>query len=461
MHKALAAAAIVTAACGCKPDNDTAFYYYTPPDTGLQTDGDVEPSDAGVGPDAELIPDAGPIEPPDLTRVETGMGVNIGFYDRLLDRGGQVFQAGYQTGAWREGDDAFDLRFLSLFEPFEAIRFHQFHLVSFNAERDWSDRAQPTVDLPLTEADLLGEVKVPYEWEIRLCNLTNRDLWLPIPAMASREYIVSLAELVRAQLRPDLKVYVELSNEVWNNSYAEGGVWDPTPNVFDGQYTQALLIGQELFGHLFAETPSQFELVAYGYAYQSVQAWDAFDSVFGAESDQVVRVLSWISPERAPEGDWDSIGVLFDALGVVPMVSATERMHFAPDVMAVNAYFGLEEEPSAEPNWAHYEASLAQMDTNLAYARELLDHQGLYDVDLMAYEGGQHVLGEAAAPANRDPQMYDLYRRWLEISADRLALSMHYSLVTPYESGEAFGLKEYISQPTEDAPKWRAVVDTE
>jgi len=36
---------------------------------------------------------------------------------------------------------------------------------------------------------------------------------------------------------------------------------------------------------------------------------------------------------------------------------------------------------------------------------------------------------------------------------------VHYSLVTPYEYGEAFGLKETISQPASEAPKWRALMD--
>ncbi|MGB8699932.1 MAG: hypothetical protein WCD18_10995, partial [Thermosynechococcaceae cyanobacterium] len=57
-----------------------------------------------------------------------------------------------------------------------------------------------------------------YEYAIQLCNEVAADCWLTIPAKADDEYVRKLAELLKSQLNPQRKIYIEYSNELWNTA---------------------------------------------------------------------------------------------------------------------------------------------------------------------------------------------------------------------------------------------------
>lgn len=401
-------------------------------------------------------PPENPPPPPEVPSSGAIMGVNLGFYDLLLTNGGRVFQAGYRTSQWSPGDQPFDPAFLDLLEPFDVIRFHQSHLVEFSTDRTWSDRAQPTVDLPITDAEAPGGTRLPYEWEIRICNAAGAHLWISVPHMADRNYLESLAQLIRDNLRSDLRVYVEYSNEVWNSFYADGGGWDETPDVADGQYTYARDQGRARFAHLMEDGGYELLHIAYWHVHASVQAWDAFESILG--DARVTRVAAWIIPEDSDEETWDSLAMILDAVEE-PEVNrvGTRQVSLRPELVAVNPYFGFS--TGSSPDWTELSSAVTGLERDLAFARRSLDARGYSDVELGGYEGGQHIVGPSAEEINRQPQMYDIYRQWLTIMDRYLTVNAHYSLVTPYEGNQAFGLKEWITQPASQAPKWRAIID--
>ena len=66
-------------------------------------------------------------------------------------------------------------------------------------------------------AGAIGNKKDAAPWEILidLCNQSDMDMWINIPIAATDDYIVQLAKLIQSRLKPTLKVYVEISNEVW------------------------------------------------------------------------------------------------------------------------------------------------------------------------------------------------------------------------------------------------------
>ena len=94
-----------------------------------------------------------------------GVGINSGFYNPAA--GMRLFAEGYNTAAWIPGDQPFYEPFLADMAPFETIRFHQFHLVSFSNDLEWSDRTLPTHQVHLSGWQ---DLAMPYEWSIRLCN---------------------------------------------------------------------------------------------------------------------------------------------------------------------------------------------------------------------------------------------------------------------------------------------------
>lgn len=94
-----------------------------------------------------------------------------------------------------------------------------------------------------------------------------------------------------------------------------------------------------------------------------------------------------------------------------------------------------------------------------------------YDVDLYAYEGGQHltvVWGDGSIDtarklkildlfraANRDPRMAARYRQLLNgWKANGGKLFALYTLPQTYHNFGSFGIKEHMAQPREDAPKY-------
>jgi hypothetical protein len=78
----------------------------------------------------------------------------------------------------------------------------------------WKDRATPE------QANAKGW---PWEYVIRLCNDTNMDLWANIPVNADNNYIRGLAKLLKKELKPNLNIYIEYSNELWNWGFTQYG----------------------------------------------------------------------------------------------------------------------------------------------------------------------------------------------------------------------------------------------
>ena len=91
---------------------------------------------------------------------------------------------------------------------------------------DWSQRKLPNAASQLTGSGLPGQA---WEYMIALANASNKDMWINIPATANDSYVAQLASLIKngdtidgvyyAGLNPNLKVYLEDSNEVWGGTY--------------------------------------------------------------------------------------------------------------------------------------------------------------------------------------------------------------------------------------------------
>src|ERR1035437_1188216 len=75
---------------------------------------------------------------------------------------------------------------------------------------DWSERSQ--IDY-YTYSTSKG---IPYELMIQLMNDYGLDGWVCVPHRANNNYIKNMAQLFHDQLKPELKLTVEYSNEIWN-----------------------------------------------------------------------------------------------------------------------------------------------------------------------------------------------------------------------------------------------------
>ena len=61
---------------------------------------------------------------------------------------------------------------------------------------------------------------LPYEVVVALINQTKSHVWLNIPHNASIEYVTDISKYFKENLNQDAKVFLELSNEIWNGGFA-------------------------------------------------------------------------------------------------------------------------------------------------------------------------------------------------------------------------------------------------
>src|SRR5262249_39253014 len=157
--------------------------------------------------------------------------------------------------------------FLRALQPFSNIRFTGWSQTNISTLANWQDRVGPNQFL--TD----GDGGVPYEDMIELANEAQEAMWISIPAEATPQFVQSLAQLIAAKLAPNLNVYVEYSNEIWNGGFLA--------------YNQvaALAAANPVLDHSL----STYQQVAQQAAYTTVQGGQIFDQVFGTAGAARVR----------------------------------------------------------------------------------------------------------------------------------------------------------------------------
>lgn len=324
--------------------------------------------------------------------------------------------------------------YLERLQPFQVIRFMDWQRTNNSSVFNWSQRAKPTD--PRWSTDL----GVPLEVCIDLANTLKADPWLCIPHQADDECIRAMAKLVKERLASDRKVYIEYSNEVWN--------WGFQQARYAAERGKKLNLG----------APDHLRY----YARRSTEAFSIFTEVFG-RNDRLVRLLSG---QFANPSDCEYILKYQDT-------------YKKADVLAVGAYFGYE---YGTPKTADATAKLSvdqlldgcAVEIDGPHRQQIRRLAGIakkYNLKLMAYEGGQHLVGHGGAEnngeleklfiaANRHPRMADLYRKQLEHwQAEGGDDFIAFSFAGQPSKWGSWGVLEYQDQKVETAPKYRALVD--
>jgi hypothetical protein len=324
--------------------------------------------------------------------------------------------------------------FLERYKGFQVIRFMDWLRVNNSTIEKWSERSRPEDQ---TQA---GQKGVALEYCLQCANALDADPWLCIPHKADDDYVRNFAKMVKEKLNSKHKVYIEYSNETWNQ-------------LFD----QAKYCTERGLALKLSDKPYDAEL---RYSSQrSVEVFKIFEEVFGGK-DRLVRVIAahgahlWTG---TTEMDWKDAYKSADAIAIAP-------------------YFG---NRFGDPKTAD-QVSMATVDelldgcqkmiadnkkTNETYAVEAKKR----DLKLMTYESGQHLVGVAGAQdneklmklfheANRHPRMKELYLRdlknWQEIGGSTFCVFSSMGLYTKWGS---WGVLEHRDQDPATAPKWQAI----
>ncbi len=332
----------------------------------------------------------------------------------------------------------FNPDYLNFMKDFKVIRFMNMAGITRNPIRHWSERPTLTKATWGSEYDALRGA--PLEVMVALANKLHADAWFSMPHEASDHYIRQFANYVRDHLRPELKTYVEYSNEVWNT-----------------QFTQAHYVrnqGQQLSLDIDRDRAGQKF-----YSQRSVEIFDIWEQSFKGVQ-RLVRVMSgWTSKGKMTQRLLTHRNAYYktDAFAIAPYVFGSyAKLRNAKSVAQVFGILNDQKNTYSLPNVLKYIRIQAEVTKKLG-------------VDLIAYEGGQGLViprskenskvNKVIYAANRDVRMLTLYekllRGWKKAGGK---MFVHFTAPQAFQKYGTFGTKEYITQPAHQAPKYRALL---
>tara|TARA_R110000782_G_scaffold78293_3_gene155899 strand:- start:84265 stop:85689 length:1425 start_codon:yes stop_codon:yes gene_type:complete len=319
----------------------------------------------------------------------------------------------------------FDPTFLEDVSKYKVARFMDWQNTNANKAITWETRTTPATILRSTAED-----GIPVELMVALANQAGTDAWFTIPWNADENYVRRFAQYVKDNLDPSHKVYVEVSNEVWNGMFS----------VFH----QAAKEGAA--ENLYPADP--FQALLYRYSEKSAWALKIWSQVFAGQNDRLVRVVSsqnqhWIAQKIL---EFRDTAQYVDALAVAP-------------------YFGSAMLKGTDAGITDTDALFAQLsadiDTTFKKTASVAAVAKPYNIRLITYEAGQHLVpssGTMHITMNRDPRMANMYDKYLKAWKAQFGdLMMLYSDTGLYSKYGAFAMQEYPGQPLSQAPKRRAV----
>jgi len=295
------------------------------------------------------------------------------------------------------------------------------------------------------------------ELMVELANRVGADAWFNVPHLATDRYVREFATLVRDTLSPGRKAYIEYSNETWN-----------------AQFPSAKYVQDE--GVRLGLSTDRFQAGLRYHAQRAVEIFEIWRDVFGAEADtRLVRVLAAQSANPWTGNQvlaWNDAYKQADAIAIAPYFHcagqyvANDPKYYAPGYPSVSSAVKAAGRNRLLANCQHdIDTSIREQIT----AYRLLAER--YDVALVGYEGGQHLVGVYGAEndeqltalfhaANRDPRMRQLYTSYYNVWANNGGgmMAAFSATAAPGKWG-AWGLLEYQDQPVANAPKFRATLD--
>lgn len=288
-----------------------------------------------------------------------------GVSNMVLKRSGETI-----TGMFRQP-------FLDRCKRYSVLRFMNWAATNTATTRTWAGR---TTENYLIQGSL--SQGVAFEHMIDLCNQTGCGGWFCVHHTADNAYVTNLANLILSRRTGRWPVYIEHSNEVWNNIFPAQAYLDSIYGA--GQWFTAHVARTQQIGTLMRATGLEIT------------------NVLGMHSTNV-NFGQWYLVQSPSPYNLDGI----DAIAIAP-------------------YFG---------NEAHMEPTLSTLTSVTATLDACEDHidNGIFDQmqgwkfiadarkkRLIGYEGGQHLLMfnnatilDYMRDANRNTRMYDLTLKFL------------------------------------------------
>ncbi len=342
------------------------------------------------------------------------------------------FEKTYQSNPWHPD-------FLKRWSGIACLRFMDFMQTNNSEQIKWPDRPK------VADASYASK-GVPLELLVDLANRLNTDAWFCMPHQADDDYVKQFAFYVKKNLKPELRAWVEYSNEVWNGGFDQ--------NSYAAKKGQSLKLDDKPW-----EAAWKFN------AYRSLQIFKIWTEVYGG-NEQFIRVLA-----SQAANDYVSDQIL-----------SFQNAASSADVLAIAPYVSLNVPPTAEDgitekvvaSWNldkvfdHLnKVALPESANWIKNSKKVADQYGL---KLVAYEAGQHLVGIAGAEnnekltelflqANADARMGEIYAQslniWTQLGGD-LICSFH--SMSGWSKWGSWGLLRRYGDSPVSSPKFMASI---
>ena len=312
---------------------------------------------------------------------------------------------------------------------------------------------------------------VPVEVMIALANTLKRDIWVNMPHIANDDYVSQYAQQLYTNLDPSIKVYLEYSNEVWNNGFAANAY-----AVSEGRKLGLDTVPAEFDGYRDSDYFARLRF----YSQRAVEIFKLWETEFGGSNSRIVRVLgSFIGDKVLTEQMLKNVATYdVDAVAIAPYFFGCPYRDIcidAPktlkDAVTVDDIFEVINQ-SGDVDVKSLEGTIDAVKLQLTITNQ-------YNLKLVSYEGGQHlvtgVFGKAVTDAgeqaryrklfnqaNRDPRMKGIYvnflNAWKGLSNEGASLFTLYTLPQSFYRYGNFGLKEHLNKNRSESPKYDGVM---
>jgi hypothetical protein len=334
--------------------------------------------------------------------------------------------------------------------------------------REWADRVKQT--------DLFqnGPAGISVEWMVDLCNRTNCSPWFCMPTAASDDYMRQFATYVRGHLNPNLRIYLEWSNEAWNWGGYPGWNWSDAYGRLTG-------VGG------FSGYP----------AYRMTQMFQVWDSVFNEPHLRADRTASRLVRLLSVQGGYvgramevlDFNGSSLNAAYPNPIGTGKKAADYA-DAMAIAPYIS---DLMGDVKQFVLNHTLTQIfdtlnkEIDLKYSATSADNYVYQDIvgarqrglNTVAYEANvsiynnpyDSVVGQKLDMMETDTRMKDLYlhmlNAWKTMGPDvtgKGATLWNQFTDNGWDSASAgqwghWTARKYMTQPQAQCPRWQALCE--
>lgn len=323
-------------------------------------------------------------------------------------------------------NQTFTTQFTDFLADFQLIRFMDFTNTNGSKVVSWTDRT------PYNYYSQVQSNGTSWQYVIQLANETDKNIWINIPHKADDNYIQELATLLQNNLNPNIKVYLEYSNEIWNGAFQQ----------FDDCAAFAESLGY---------TGPTWERAWKYTAKRSADIFKIFEDVF-TNDERLVKIIpsqaanSWLTNQIMSYFEdpiYNPNQVKASAVTIAP--------YFAGNTANDIVTNGLVDVITIPEIIQSLQNTLAETYQWMSDNKAVADNHGL---ELICYEGGQHLvatgnnvnntkLTELLIATNHDPAMQDLYCQYFDYWYDSIGtMFCHFSSHGTYSKWGSWGVKE-------------------